>query len=232
LPALIVALHTVASAALAEPSVAWRVIDGYGAAFCQEYNSHATAGGWVAAFHGLRRQDESDKTLCHAAWVYMQACDCGGTDTNWDIAGGMQKLFNSRGYPHTPVKERCRYSDKYGETCTFSDYVARIKQNLPVIVTYTYHHGDEHGLVFARGRSRNCLSMVGIGYMYYNGRGVLICHDGLTGGQSNPAQADKIDPGAWGLATEGQPWNQPGTSLYRWDGDYTNLLMVLVGKPA
>ncbi len=224
-------LYALASAAPAA-EVAWRVLDAPGPAFSPQYNSHATAGGWVTDYHGLRRRAESDKTLMHSAWVYMQACDCGGADINWDIAGGMQKLFNARGYPSTPVKERCRYSDQYGETCTFGDYVARIKQNRPVIITYTYHRGDEHGVVFAHGRTKQCLSMVGIGYMYYNGRGVLICRDGLALGAPNPAQADRIDPAQWGLATEGRPWNEPGTSLYRWEGDYTNLLMVFLGKPS
>lgn len=220
-----------AAPALAEPEVAWRVIDGYGTAFAPQYNSHATAGGWVAAYHGLRRPQETDKTLMHSAWVYMQACGCGETETYWDIAGGMEKLFNSRGFPRTPVKERCRFSDKYGETGTFGDYVARIKQNLPVIVSFCYHHGDEHGLAFARERIHSCLSVVGIGYLYYNGRGLLICHDGLAAGAANPAAADRIDPARWSLPTTGVPWAQPGTALYRWDGDQTNVLMVFMGKP-
>lgn len=211
--------------------VAWQVVDNCGAYFTIQYNTHATAGGWLTWYHGLARPGESQKTVIHAAWVYMQSCDCGETDTHWDVAGGMLRLFGARGYPHTPVKERCRYSQRLGETAGFGDYVARIKQNLPVILTFCYDPAAQSGLQAARPRGKSCISVVGIGYMYYNGRGVLICHDGLSASDPNPAQGDKISPAAWGLDLADRPWMQPGTALYRWDGDYRNLLMVFVGQP-
>ena len=221
-----------ASIAFAQgPDVAWRTVDGCGTCFALQRNSHATAGGWVTAYDGLRQSGESNSSLINDAWVYLQGCDCGQPGTAWDIAGGMQNLFASRGYANTPVKERCRYSRHADEIGSFDDYVARIQQSLPVILTFCYDPSASRSLTSASPRATKCFSMVGIGYMYYNGHGVLICHDGLTGSQSSPAQVDRVDAAAWGLPTEGKPWGQPGTSLYSWDGKYTNLIMVFVGRP-
>lgn len=213
------------------PDVAWHVVDGWGTSFALHRNSHATAAGRLASYHGLQRSGECDSGLINDAWVYLQECDCGQPGTVWDIAGGVQKLFASRGYAHTPVKERCRYSRHSEELGSFDDYVSRIKQNLPAVITFCYAPDAGRSLTAADPRATKCFSMVGIGYMYYNGHGVLICHDGLTRNQKSPAQADRIDPAAWGLPAEGRPWGHSGTSLYVWDGSYTNLIMVFVGVP-
>ena len=67
--------------------------------------------------------------------------------------------------------------------------------------------------------------------MKYGEQKLLICHDGITSTQSYPASVDKVSAADLDIKTEGKPWGQAGTSLYRWDGSYENLVMVFVGRP-
>jgi len=63
--------------------------------------------------------------------------------------------------------------------------------------------------------------------MTYGDKKFLICHDGIGSAEAaGPAAADRVSAEALGINTEGKPWGQSGTALYRWDGSYKNLVMV------
>jgi len=163
----------------------------------------------------------------------MQVCECNspGHPVDWNISLGWKTLCRGRGYSYVPVKERCRYSERDDETADFDSYVERIHQNLPVILTFCYDLEARRGLGQAYRRVASCSSMVGIGHLVCDGQKFLICHDGLASGQASPALADRVSPSDLGLSTDGTPWGQSGTSLYRWNGSYTNLVMVFIGHP-
>lgn len=217
-----------------EPRVAWRVVERSGSAIPLYKNSHATAAGWVTAYHGLKKPGETDKEVIAALWVRMQTCDCDapGKPTLWNIYSGMKDLFSARGYPGTGFKERCRYSEEEEQIAGFDDYTSRIRANLPVVLTFCYEPEAKRGLGRASRRVSKCFSMAGIGHLIYNDQKFLICHDGIDQDADFAAKVDRVDPAALGLPTEGKPWGQSGTSLYRWDGKYTNLVMLFVGTPS
>ncbi len=215
-------------------AISWQALDNCRPALALQRTSHATAGAWMVDRYGLRKSNENNKKLIAACWVYMQHCACAeeGDPMLWQIAEGLAKLCTARGYPNTPIKERCRYSNQSSETAGWTDYVAAIKDNRPVILTFCYDPATRVDLAQAKRRVDKCFSVVGIGCMNYAGQKLLICHDGLTSEQSYPVEVDRVLASDLGINIQGKPWGQPGTSLYEWDGSYSNLVMVFVGKPA
>jgi hypothetical protein len=228
---LTVALALAGAPASAE--VSWTTVEDYGYALALERNSHATAGAWMADYWDLRKPQESDKKLIATCWVYMQHCDCGtpGKPTWWQVREGMEKLCTARGWGGTYFKEKVRFSAYESEKAGWDDYVERIDGGYPVLVTYCYADGADRDLDAAGTREKDCHTMVGVGYLEQDGDKYLICHDGITSEQDYPAAVDCVQPGDLGLPTRGRPWTRSGTALYRWDGQYENLIMVFMSKP-
>ena len=215
-------------------SISWKAVTYAGQAIPVFRNSHSTAMASLIKYHGINKQNESDKPLVATCWMYAQYCECDkpGKPTIWRVMHGLKKLFTARGYPNTPTKERCRYSSKSSEKAGWNDYVAAIKDNRPVILTFCYDPDTRQGLAPAKRREEKCFSMLGIGYMEYGDQKLLICHDGITSNQSYPASVDRVSAANLGINTQDKPWEQSGTSLYKWEGSYENLVMVFVGRPA
>ncbi len=215
-------------------SISWKAVDHAGPAIPVFRNSHSTAMASLVKYHGLKKQNESDKPLIATCWMYAQYCECDKEDKPiiWRISQGVKKLFTARGHPNTPIKERCRYSNNSSEKAGWNDYLAAINDNRPVIVTFSYDPDTRQGLAQAKRREKKCFSMVGIGYMKHGDQKLLICHDGITSNQSYPASVDRVSAASLGINTQDKPWGQSGTSLYKWEGSYENLVMVFVGRPA
>lgn len=218
---------------IAEAGTSWKAVANYGQATPLFRNSHSTAIAELVGYHGLKKAKESPKTLVATCWMYAQYCECDkpGKPILWRIGHGLKKLFTARGYPNTTIKERCRYSNQASDKAGWNDYVGAIKDNRPVILTFCYDEAARQTLAQAKRRVSKCFSVVGIGYMVHNGQKLLICHDGITSNQSYPASVDKVSASSLSISTQGKPWGQAGTSLYKWDGSYSNLVMVFVGKP-
>lgn len=215
-------------------SISWKAANHVGEAIPLFRNSHSTAMAWLVKYHGLKKQNESEKPLVATCWMYAQYCECDKKDKPiiWRIGHGLKKLFTARGYPNTAVKQRCRYSNNSSEKAGWNDYVTAIKDNGPVVLTFCYDPDTSESLAKAKRRVDKCFSVVGIGYMNYGDQKLLICHDGVTTNQNYEASVDKVSASDLGINTQGKPWGQPGTSLYKWDGSYSNLVMVFVGRPA
>ena len=196
-------------------------------------NSHSTAIAGLIKYHGLRKPNEADKTLIATCWMYAQYCECDkpGNLTLWRVAEGLKKMFAGRGYPNTPVKELARYARSDAEVAGWARYTEAIDGSRPVILTFCYDASAKGDLAQARRRVSDCTSVLGIGYVTHNGKHYLICHDGIPPGQSHPASVDRVSPASIGLSAGSGVWSQAGTSIYRWDGAYTNLVMVFTGKP-
>lgn len=109
--------------------------------------------------------------------------------------------------------------------------MAAIDKDRPVIVTFCYSPSARQGLAAARRRMKDCFSAVGVGYMNYGNQKLLICRDGIRSTQTYPALFDKVSETDLGINTRDRPWGQPGISLYRWKGDYQNLVMLFVSNP-
>ena len=217
----------------ATAATTWKAVAEYGQATALFRNSHSTAIAELVEYHGLRKPNELAKTLVATCWMYAQFCECNkpGKPILWRIAYGLSKLSTARGYPNTPIKERCRHSSQASDKAGWNEYVAAIDGDRPVVLPFCYDPAARQSLAQAKRRVSNCFSVVGIGYMIHNGEKLLICHDGITSNQSYPASVDKVSASSLGINTQGKPWGEAGTSLYKWDGSYSNLAMVFVGKP-
>ena len=197
-------------------------------------NSHSTAIAALVKYHGLQKANESDKTLIATCWMYAQYCECNkpGKPMLWRIEEGLKKMFAGRGYPNTPIKELARYAKSDAEVAGWQKYTEAIDGSRPVILTFCYDASAKGDLAQARRRVSNCTSVLGIGYVTHNGKHYMICHDGIPAGQSHAASVDRVTPASIGLSGSSGVLSQAGTSLYTWDGAYTNLVMVFAGKPA
>ena len=231
--ALLAALGAKSLPGFSAVSVSWQALSKPGQAIVLRRNSHATATAWLVRYYGLDKSNETDKKLVATCWVYTQRCECGHKDkpTLWEIGPGLKKLCQARHYPHTRIEERCRYAGKAQEQAGWDDYVAAIKDNRPVILTFCYAPEARQALAEAQRRVAQCFSAVGIGYLHYGDRKLLICHDGLTTPADSPASIDRVSALELGINTKSKPWGQAGTGLYKWEGDYTNLVMVFMGRP-
>ena len=231
LPASFLVSILIAGIATAAPTPT--TIDNPGTAIELFRNSHSTAIAGLIKYHGLRKANESDKTLIGTCWMYAQYCECDRPDKPmlWRVAEGLTKMFAGRGYPNTPIKELARYARSDAEIAGWEKYTEAIGGNRPVLLTFCYDEAAKGDLEQARRRVSNCTSVLGIGYVTHNGQHYLICHDGIPAGQSHAASVDRVSPASIGLSGSGV-WSQAGTSVYKWEGAYTNLVMVFTGKPA
>ena len=231
LPALFLVSILIAGIATAAPTP--KTVANPGTAIELFRNSHSTAIAALIKYHGLRKANESDKTLVATCWMYAQYCECDrpGKPMLWRVAEGQKKMFAGRGYPNAPIKELARYARSDAEVPGWQKYTEAIDGNRPVILTFCYDEAAKGDLAQARRRVSDCTSMLGIGYVTHNGKHYLICHDGIPAGQSHPASVDRVSPASIGLSASSGVWSQAGTSIYRWDGAYTNLVMVFTGKP-
>ena len=194
-------------------------------------NSHATAMACMVDLHGLRKPGESDRLLIATACVFAEFCECDkpGKPIAWHIDEGLKGLLESRGYA-ADIDERVRYSANADKRADFERYAEAIRANQPVILTFCYDPDARSGLAEARRRVDACTSVVGIGYVPVGDKTYLICHDGLPEGDQESIELDRIRPQDIGAPAEGA-WSQEGASLYRWNGQYANLVLTFVGKP-
>jgi len=213
-------------------SIAWDVVPNAAPAINLYRNSHCTATAWMARHHGLRNSDETDQRLVATVWVYAQFCECDapGQPILWRISEGLAQMFEARSRSVPSIRERCRTSPNASERASFADYVAAIDAGRPVIVTFCYDASAANGLAAAKRRESNCFSAVGIGYMRYDDREYLICRHGAgSGSEMGQAANDCVSAQALGINTAGKPWGEAGTSLFKWNGTSTNLVLVFVG---
>ena len=209
----------------------WRVIDSPGTALQGMRFTHAAAGAWVVRYHGIDGPEMDNTQFVAAMRLYMGRSECPScpADTIWDIAGGMRDFLQVKDRSDIPVRERFRYSGNASETAEFEEYVQAIDGDQPVILTFCYDPAAAEDTVAASLRTKDCFSVVGIGYLLRGSRRFLICHDGFApqpvpGGTAE----DRVAPDRAGVGDQRGPWNRPGTALYKWDGDYRNLIMVFV----
>ncbi len=67
--------------------------------------------------------------------------------------------------------------------------------------------------------------------MTYGDQKFLICHDGISSADAaGPGAVDRVSAQSLGINTQGKPWGQCGTSLYRWDGTHRNLVIASVQR--
>jgi hypothetical protein len=206
IPPLLLLLALVCVAPGGAASVSWKAVANHGPAISLFRNSHSTAAGCLAEYHGLKKSSESEKTLGATMWVYMQHCECDkpGKPIVWQIAEGLKKLFTAGGRPNTHIEERCRYSTNASERVSFDDYVSAINNDRPVVLTFCYDPASANSLAPAKRRVSDCLSVLGIGYMTYGDQKFLICHDGIDSAEA----ADRVSAEALGINTQGKPWGQ------------------------
>ncbi|PIY49368.1 MAG: hypothetical protein COZ05_00625 [Armatimonadetes bacterium CG_4_10_14_3_um_filter_59_10] len=212
---------------------AWKSVSRRGECVFLFRNSHSTAMANLVIYDGLGTPAKA-RSLVALCWMYAQHCECNQPDQPvvWRVSEGLAKLFTARGYPHTAISERCRYSAIPDERADWDAYVAAVARDQPVILTFCYEPSARKLPQRAKRRVSRCFSALGIGYLTVNGQKLLICQDGLSDGQKCEASVDTVSAPSPGIASEGKPWGEPGTSLYKWDGTYSNMVMVFVGRPA
>jgi len=226
---LLTASHPVQGAS---QTASWHVVRNCPKATPVFRNSHSTAMAQLVRYHGLSKPGEKAKSLVAICWMYAQYCECDKPDkpTLWRIGYGIKKLFVARGRPKEPVRELCRVTRTGNERASFGDYVAAIHGDRPVVVTFCYDPRAGKGLAQAVRRDARCLSALGIGYVKCGRRSYLICQDGVMASGHGVAAADVVEPSSLGLSSHGKPWTRPGTSLYRWDGAQSNVVLTFVGR--
>lgn len=209
-----------------------RVVRSAGRGVALFRNSHSTALAQLAAYHGLRKPREADRTLIATCWMYAQYCECDkpGRPMVWRLAEGLRRITTARGYPHTAIQERCLRSPDAAERAGFSDLSGAIDRDHPVLVSFCYDPAAAKGLALAKRRETKCFSALAIGYVVNGGKHYLVCQDGLAAGQTSAASGDRVPPKSLGLPAKGV-WNEPGTAVYRWEGKQTNLVFVFMGTP-
>ena len=114
-------------------TISWEAVSGYEPAIPLFRNSHAAAMAALVKYHGLKKQNESDRPLVATCWMYAQYCECNrpGKPIIWRVSYGLRKLFTARRYPNTPIKQRCRYSDRNSEKAGWDKYVASYRTTGP-----------------------------------------------------------------------------------------------------
>ncbi len=230
----LIAIVLIASLVAAMPasavSIDWHAVKNYGQSIMRSRNSHCTAAANIAKYHGLQRPGETDERLVTYAYMYVKQCACGDREhlpVHWFIAEGLTKLFKTRNGGGVSIRERATHSSHAYERATWSQYVAAINANRPVVLSYCYAAGAAASVEAAKGRYEQAFSVVGIGYMTYGGQKLVIAHDGVRSSvEVGPATGARLDPATMGLNTVGKPWGQSGTTLYKWDGGQQNLLLV------
>jgi len=192
-------------------------------------NSHVLVAAWIARYHGAAGAQLTDRQLVEAmrAHAGFFSCPTCPDPTGWDLEGGLRKFFAERGQPDVQTRELYLYPRLGAEPVSFEDYVAAIDAGRPVAITFSYYEPDRTDPRIARLRSHRSFSAAGIGYVRHRGHDYFVCHHGLIDSLVDDIDAiDRVAPESLGLGDIDGPWHQPGTSIHRWDGDYTNLTMV------
>ncbi len=213
-----------------KPETTWHTIDSPGEAMMGHPNTHAAAGAWTIKYLGLSDPDWDDEKLYTMMRLHMGKPECPTCPliVFWDVLGGIWNYLQVNDHTDVQVSEFVRYSRHEDETADFEDYVAAIDNNQPVILSWCYD-GRAADPAAATKRAADCFSTVGIGYVRQGDTGYVICHHGLDAPLDEDIDGkDRVAPFAAGLQGQAGPWDQPGTALYRWDGDYQNLVLVFV----
>ena len=191
-------------------------------------NTHVTAVAYALRFLGAALPEETDEGLAATAWVYIKGCPtCGASGVaTWDVEGGLGRLLEARAAEAT-VEERCRYGDADVADVVFADVASAIGEDQLVLATFSYHRLARIPGV-AKQRSRDCDSVAVIGVVTTGDGEYLIARDGWRTRSESPLSRDRVAPDAIGLPADG-PWGEEGTGVYRWDGEYTNIVLTFVG---
>ncbi len=213
----------------------WQVVPNPGRAIMGMDNTHAAAAAWLVRYYDPQAAQRSEKQLVAGMRLHVGVPKCPSCPelASWDIERGLKSYFIAHGQPQVQTRELYRYPDRSVPPGAFADYVRSIDAGRPVVLTFCYDPAHRTDAGAARLRARRCFSVVGIGYVRYRGLDYFICHDGLTGHLEDGIDTiDRIQPVDAGLEGIAGPWQQAGTSLYRWDGQYANLIMVFFSPPA
>lgn len=220
-------------------SAEWKVVASPGEAITgvgvseDVVNTHAAAAAWVARYHGADDPDRTDQQFVAGMRMHIGVPACPSCTSpmpaSWDIAGGMNDYFVARDRPDLRATQRFRYSKRESDQATFDDCAQAIDADQPVILTWGYLEGTRKNTRGAAARISWCFTTVGIGYARNGERDYVIVHDGLTQPLEDRTDAlDRVGPLTAGLRGTKGPWEQPGTSIYRWQGEYQNLVLVFV----
>ena len=229
----VAALITIATLALPgcqKPETTWHTIASPGEAMMGHPNTHAAAGAWTIRYLGLSDPDWNDEKLYTMMRLHMGKPECPTCPliVFWDVLGGIWDYLQVNDHPEVKVTEFVAHSKHEDETVDFEDYVAAIDSDHPVILTWCYDKRAADPAISTK-RAADCFSTVGIGYVRHGDERFVICHHGLTAPLDKDLDAkDRVGPHAAGLEGQSGPWDQPGTALYRWDGEYKNLVAVFV----
>ena len=206
----------------------WKTVSSPGKAIMGMENTHAAAAARLMRYWGLDEPGRDDRKMTATMRLHLAVPECPTCPvfTLWDIEAGLKGYLQARDIEGPGVTEKFRYTQSEDQQGSFDDYAAAIDRGQPVIVTLCY--GAEHrdpGI--ARKREFDCFSVVGIGYVRGPKGEFMIVHDGLTAPLDKDIDArDRVGPLMAGLGNQNGPWQQEGTSIYRWDGQCTNLIMV------
>ena len=208
----------------------WHTIASPGQAMMGHPNTHAAAGAWTIKYLGLSDSDWDEEKLYTMMRLHMGRPECPSCPliVFWDVLGGIWDYLQVNDHAEVEVTEVVTYSKHEDETADFEDYVAAIDRNQPVILSWCYD-APASDPAMATKRAVKSFSTVGIGYVRRGDEQFVICHHGLEASLDQEIDAiDRVGPNVAGLQGQSGPWDQPGTALYRWNGEYGNLVMVFV----
>ncbi|MBD3292833.1 MAG: hypothetical protein GF393_07890 [Armatimonadia bacterium] len=215
-----------------QPPVKWRAIEDPGEAMLGHMNTHATALAWVVRHYGWDDEEWPDKRLVAAMNLYaVEDCDGCPVPSIWHLDQGLRDYLEANQVEGVEVEEGVRLPTDRPDAVSFADYAAEIDAGRPVIVTLCYDPATADSPDYATQRALHATSMVGIGYAEVRGEGYLICHDGFEEAPGRRKVIDDWRGGQEAGADSSGPWRQEGTSLYPWDGEHANVVMVFV-RPA
>lgn len=211
----------------------WRAIEDCGKPLLGHMNSHATAAAWMVRHYGWGEEDWTDKRLVAAMNVYS-VVDCGDcpVPSIWHLDDGLRKYLQANGIGGFEITEWVVNTNDRREAVDFADYAGEIDAGRPVLVTLCYDPQTADKPSYARQRALHATSMVGIGYAELEGRRYMICHDGFEEPPTRRKVIGDWEAGQAAAPDTPGPWRQTGTSLYPWDGEHVNVLMVFVRPSA
>ncbi len=192
------------------------------------------AAAWVVRHLGLADEGETDTGLYTALRLHIGIPECASCPmiVFWDVAGGLMKYFSLEDRPEVQIRELMLRTAPPELTGDWSDYVDAIDRDQPVIVSWCYDKPAGIDEKLARARAAKCMTGVGIGYILKGDERFVIFQHGLDKPMEYDIDAtDRVTPSVAGVSGQDGPWHRPSTALYRWDGDYENLIMVFV-EPA
>jgi hypothetical protein len=237
--ALTISLLAVLGALLAgcseEPAES-TLVDDPGEPIVGHADTHSVAAAWIARHYGWADAEWSDRRLVAAMQLYVaEKCDGCPVPSMWHIADGLRDFLAAQeveGVQITEVARNVTEEDHRVEQAGFAEYAAEIEAGRPVIVTLSYDSMAADSGDYARLRELHATSFVGIGYLERGGRTYLIGHDGFEEPPSRRKVFGDWEDGRKVAEDMPGPWRETGTSLYPWDGEHVNTVMVFVRPPA